>query len=123
MRAGAYNVQITVERKSVTKGAVYNEDVVTWVPLVEQPGAPGVAQRWWAEAQDVPPSRSESVAQGLQLARNQIRLRMRWRNDIDSSMRVTLHRETDVVCQIIGGPAERGGRKRELELMLERYSS
>ncbi len=76
-----------------------------------------------AEVRDILPSRSEAVRQGLEVARNQSRMRMRWRNDIDSTMRVIVHGDSDVVYQIVGGPAEVGGRKRMLELVLERYSS
>lgn len=75
------------------------------------------------QIQDVMPSRSEAVRQGLAQARNQTRLRMRWRNDITSAMRVVLHGDSDVVYQIVGGPAAIGGRKDGLELMLERYST
>lgn len=80
----------------------------------------------WAELQDVMPSRSEAVKQGLAQARNQTRMRMRWRDDITSAMRVVVHGETsanDVVYQIVGGPAAIGGRKDGLELMLERYAT
>lgn len=76
-----------------------------------------------AEVRDMLPSRSDAVRQGLEVARNQSRLRMRWRGDVDSTMRVIVHGDSDVVYQIVGGPAEIGGRKRMLELVLERYSS
>lgn len=95
-----------------------------WEPLVALPGSPAVAEKWWAEVQDVLPSRSEAVRQGLAQARNQVRLRMRWREDITSAMRVTVHGESsDTVYAIVGGPAEIGGRKVALELVLERYST
>jgi head-tail adaptor len=94
-----------------------------WEPLVSRPGSPPVAVRWRAEVQDVLPSRSEAVRQGLAQARNQVRLRMRWRGDITSAMRVTVHGDSDVVYQIVGGPAEIGGRKVALEMMLERYTT
>jgi hypothetical protein len=48
---------------------------------------------------------------------------MRWRADIDSSQRVTVHGETDVVYQIVAGPAEIDGRKGGLELVLEKYTT
>ena len=95
-----------------------------WEPLVALPGSPALPEKWWAEVQDVLPSRSEAVRQGLAQARNQVRLRMRWREDITSAMRVTVYGESsDTVYQIVGGPAEIGGRKVWLELMLERYST
>lgn len=122
MRAGRMDKRITVERKSATQDATYGTEVVTWVPLVYAAGSPSVAQKFWAEVTDVMPSRSESVKQGLDLARNQTRIRLRYRSDIDSSMRVTVHGATDVVFQIVGGPAEIG-RKEMTELVCERYSS
>lgn len=122
-RAGELDREITIERKQITSDATYGTELISWVPLVAQPGSPVVAQRFSAQVQDVLPSRSESVKQGLTLARNQTRLRMRYRTDIDSSMRVTVHGETDVLYQIVGGPAMIGGRKQLLELVLERYSS
>ena len=124
MRAGALQRQITVEKKSVTKEATFGTEIVEWVPLVALPGSPVIGERFWAEVQDVLPSRAESVRQGLAVARNQTRLRMRWRNDITSDMRITVHGDgADVVYQIVGGPAEIEGRKERIEMMLERYTS
>jgi head-tail adaptor len=115
--------EITVEYKSVTQDAVYGTDVVTWIPLVALPGSPVVGRRFPANIQDVMPSRSESVQQGLIVGRQQTRLRMRYRNDIDSGMRVTVHGDSDVVYQIVAGPAEIGGRKQYLEMILEKITS
>ena len=121
--AGTLTRLITVEQKQVVQDANYGSQVVTWVPLAVLPGSPPVAERFWAEVQDALPSRSESVMQGLAVARNQTRIRIRWRSDIDSSMRITVHGDADVVYQIVGGPAEIRGRRRMLEMMCERYSS
>ena len=121
--AGTLTRLITVERQQVVQDANYGSQVVTWVPLAVLPGSPPVAERFWAEVQDALPSRSESVMQGLAVARNQTRVRIRWRNDIDSSMRITVHGDADVIYQIVGGPAEIRGRRRMLEMMCEKYSS
>ena len=123
MAAGRLTRLITIERKQVTQDAQYGTEIITWVPLAVLAGSPAVAERFWAEVQDVLPSRSESVLQGLAVARNQTRIRIRWRNDIDSSMRITVHGDTDVLYQIVGGPAEIRGRRIMLEMMCERYSS
>ena len=123
MAAGRLTRLITIERKQVTQDPQYGTEIITWVPLAVLPGSPAVAERFWAEVQDALPSRSESVLQGLAVARNQTRIRIRWRNDIDSSMRITVHGDTDVLYQIIGGPAEIRGRRIMLEMMCERYSS
>lgn len=123
MRASELDRQVTIERPVKVQDATYGTDVVVWAPLVAQPGSPVVAVRFWAQVQDALPSKSESVTQGLEVARNQSRLRMRYRADVTSDMRVTVHGETDVVYQIVGGPAEIGGRKKFLELVIEKYSS
>lgn len=122
MNSGKYKHQITVTRPSTIDGE-FGPQPGPFVPLVALSGSPTVGERFWAEMQDVMPSRSEAVKQGLAVARNQTRCRMRWRDDVDSSMRVTWHRETDVVYAIIAGPADLGGRKEEIEMVLERYSS
>lgn len=123
MRAGQLDRWVTIEKKSVTRDPDFGTEVITWVPLVALPGSPVVAERFRAEIQDALPSRSEAVTQGLAVARNQTRLRMRWRDDITSDMRVTVHGDTDVVYQIVGGPAQIEGRKERIEMVLERYSS
>ena len=122
-RAGSMSRQITIEKKQVTVDSTYGTELVAWVPLVAEAGSPTVAVRFWAEVQDALPSRSEAVTQGLAMARNQSRLRMRWRSDVTSAMRVIVHGDTDVTYSIVGGPAEIDGRKSMIELVLERYSS
>ena len=123
MRAGDLDRQILIERKSVTQDSNFGTEVVTWVPLSTVSGQP---ERYWAEVQDALPSRAESVTQGLAVARNQTRIRFRYRNDVevDSSMRVTVFGDvTNRVLQIIAGPARIGGRKELMEIMCERISS
>lgn len=115
--------EVTIERQQTTQDATYGTDVVTWVALSYLPGSPLVAERFPAEVQDVMPSRDEAVQQGLKIGRSQTRCRIRWRDDIDSSMRVTIHGDTDRVYQIIGGPSEVFGRRQYLEMMLERTTS
>lgn len=123
MKAPRLTRLATFETKTVTQDPVYGTDVVTWAPLVYLPGSPAVAEQFRVELQDVLPSRAEANQGGLRVATNPSRLRMRWRNDVDSSMRVTVHGESDVVYQIVSGPAEILGRKNYIEFMVERYSS
>lgn len=122
MRAGQLDRRITIERKVVTQDATYGTEQITWTPLVVLPGSPTVAAPLWAQVSDVLPSRSEAVKQGLAIAANQTRIRIRYRSDIDSSMRVIVHSNTDVIYQIVGGPAMIG-RREWLEMVCERYSS
>lgn len=87
------------------------------------PGGWGViASRIAANVQDTLPSRSEAVKQGIAIAANQTRIRFRYRTDIDSSMRVTIHGPKDRVMQIIGGPAVLGNRA-GIEILCEDYST
>ncbi len=123
MSIAQHNCQISVERKSITQDANDGTDIIAWVPLVAIAGSPVIAERWWAEVQDTMPSRSEAVKNGLAMARGQTRIRLRYRNDIDSSMRITVHRDSDVVYQIIGGPAQIGGRKSRIEILCEYYTT
>lgn len=123
-QAGRLDRQILVERLAeVGRDPDTNQPIIDYVPLSYLPGSPAVAERYWAEVLDNLPSTSEAVAQGLQVARNQSRIRMRWRDDIDSSMRITVFGDTNRVYQIVAGPAEIAGRKGMLEMVVERYSS
>lgn len=87
----------------------------------------------WAEVQDVLPSRSESLADGINIAKRPARVRMRYRTDVDASMRFNIGRPakdadgnpiwlSDRITQIISGPAELGVRE-EVEFMVEDYTS
>lgn len=131
MQSGRFDRRATIERKAIASDPeyvapdpVYETEKPVWIPIDGYlPGSPPVAKKVWGERQDVLPSRSESVQQGLTVARNQVRWRMRWRPDIDSSMRITIHGATDEVFQIVAGPAEYGGRKQQIEMILEKTSA
>jgi head-tail adaptor len=133
VRAGALDRQITIERKAVagdpefvTNDAKFGTQKVAWAPLDRDPSNPSAAVKSWAEVQESLPSRAEGIALGAVIARNQARIRMRYRDDIDSSMRITVHGDdADTVYQIIGGPAQvtAEGRKTMIEVFCERYSS
>lgn len=99
----------TIEYKSVTQDPNYGTDLVVWTELATR----------WGNVQDVLPSRSESVQNGLEVSRNQTRLRMLYWTDIDSSMRVVIN---GIGYQIISGPAVIGD-KDGIEMMIERVSS
>lgn len=120
MRAGNLDCRIVIEYPVATVDPTYGTEVITWHPLVAS-GSPLSAVPLWAQWQDVLPSRSESVQNGLAMARNQSRLRLRYRSDMTSAMRVTDY-ATGVVYQIVGGPAVIG-RNQWVEMVVERYSS
>lgn len=113
MNAGNLDRRITISQKSVTTDPDYGTQVITWTTL---------ASRIAANVADVQPSRSEAVKQGLAVALNQTKITIRYRAGIDSSMRVTVHYATDVIYQIVGGPAIIG-RNKFLELVCEKASS
>jgi len=95
-----------------------------WTSLAYQPGSPTDAVRFPVKVRDVVPSRDQRLGVGaVSIASRRTVVRMRWRDDINSALRITLLGGVPRVMQIIGGPAEVGGRKVELELMCEDYSS
>lgn len=119
--AGRLDRWVLIEKKSVGQDPTYGSETVTWVPLSTVGGQP---ELFPAEVLDAVPSRAEAVTLGLAVARNQTRIRIRYRDDIDSSMRVTVKGDAyDTVMQIIGGPAAVGGRKELTEVVCERISS
>ncbi|KHA64272.1 head-tail adaptor protein [Sphingomonas sp. Ant20] len=81
----------------------------TWKPVTKV----------WANLQDMLPSRGERLAGGINVASRPARVRMRYRTDIDSSMRFVLGTR---IMQITAGPAELGRRYR-MEFMVEDYTS
>lgn len=122
VRSGWFDCEVSFWRKTVTQDATYGTDVVAWVPLVAQAGSPSIPVRWPAEVQDALPSRDEALQQGVVIGRQRSRLRMRYRNDIDGGMRVTVHRDSDVDYMLISEPAQIMGRKSAIEMAIERYS-
>jgi SPP1 family predicted phage head-tail adaptor len=116
LNAGQLDRVIVIEEPESTPDANYGTPVITWVQLATVR----------AQVQDMLPSRSETTQQDVAMARNQTRIRMRWRSDVTSDMRITVKGNTedsDRVLQIIGGPAEIFGRKAFLEVLCEAYSS
>lgn len=73
----------------------------------------------WCNTQDVLPSRSEAIKNGLAIGSKQARLRIRYRRDVDSSMRIIID---GIIYQIISDFAELG-KKEYCEAMIEKYSS
>lgn len=112
MNIGTLNTRARIEQKSVTTDPDYGTEVVTWVLLAVV----------WCSVQDELPSRSEAVKNGLAVSTQRTRVRMRYRSDIDSSMRLVINRPAPTVYQIISGPAILGN-KHGIELFAERYSS
>jgi len=124
MRAGALDREISIMKKSTTVDPDYGTETVTWEPLAPDAGSPTIGERFRANVQDVMPSRSEGVQQGLVTGRLQTRIRIRWRDDVTSAMRVLLHGDgADEVFDIVAGPSDIDGRKSLIEFMAERFTS
>jgi SPP1 family predicted phage head-tail adaptor len=101
--------RISIDRRVGTQDATFGAATPSWVLLATV----------WAEVKATAPSRSEAVRMGLETARNQSRVRIRWRDDVDSTMRV---RFGSRILQIVGGPAELG-RREFLEMVCEENST
>ena len=112
MNIGQLNYRCRVEYPARTNDATYGGSEITWNLLCEG----------WCSCQDNLPSKSEAVKSGLVVNINQTLIRMRYRMDIDSSMRVIVYRPDETVYQIASGPAVIGN-KEGLEMMCEAFSS
>lgn len=110
------NREVVIQRRTETQDPIYGTAIVTWADLATI----------WAEVQDVLPSRAERVAEGIDIARRPARVRMLYRDDVTTDMRLKVlgrgGNEPDRLLQIIAGPAELGFRER-IELMAEELSS
>ena len=113
MRAGRLDRRITIEAKTSTVDPDYGTETVAWATF---------ASRISAQVQDVLPSKSESAADGLVIASRPARIRIRYRKNITSDMRIIVHGDADRFMQIVAGPAEIG-RREGIELMAAEYST
>lgn len=125
MNSGQLDRQISIYRKSVTNHPDFGTEIIEWVPLVALPGSPVIAEKFWASVQDELPSKSEFVKNNLPIGKLKTRIRLRYRTDIDMTMRVLVHGDVDMTYQIIGGPVmvNSAGRKNLIEIMCEHYST
>jgi hypothetical protein len=144
---GEFDQLVEFQYESAADDEIYGgKGEITWLPLLTTDGQRGftklgmdgfgatdlnrdvqdaVAVPVWVKFEDVPPSRSESVRQGLQSARNQSRVVTHFNADIyasGSKLRVIRKGPPDITYEVVGGPAILG-RLEYLELMVERYSS
>lgn len=106
--AGRLRHRITFERRVADTGFA-SAGTETWEP---------VATSIPAEVQDVRPSRSEKMSDGMVTATRLARVTLRWRAGITPDMRIV---HGTRVMEIIGGPAELGDRE-GLEIMAADYT-
>lgn len=105
--AGSLTSRIRIERP-VSDASFDGAGSGTWELVAEV----------WASVQDALPSRGERLANGINVAARPARVRMRYRTDVDGSMRFVMG---DRVMHIVSGPAELGHRD-GIEVMVENYS-
>lgn len=122
MNASDLDRRIIIDTKGATQESVYGTEVVAWAPLDPLPGSPLTGSELYANVKDVKPSRSEAVKQGLNINRLQTVVTIRYRSDVDSSMRIRIVDYGLRTLQIVGGPAEIG-RREFTEFMCESFSS
>ena len=111
--AGDLDRRIRIEQKSVARDASYGSEVITWATLATV----------WANVEDqleVGQSGGETLSRDLRVRRTPTRLRIRYRGDISTAMRVVLI-DRSRTLQIVA-IAELGRRDRT-ELMCEEYSA
>jgi head-tail adaptor len=115
MRAGQLDRRITIQRPVDVVDPVYGPQEGGWENLLPL--------RIPANKKDALPSKTESVTNGgLQMSNSPARIRIRYRKDITSDMRVIVHDEDDRIYQISSTPAEIG-RREWIEFTVARYSS
>jgi SPP1 family predicted phage head-tail adaptor len=114
MSATKYNQRVRVDKKTGTADPDYGTTgPASWVPVTTV----------WVEVQDVKPSRAtEQVQNGLRLGVDKARVRMRYRSDITSDMRLVELSGRRRTLQIVSNIAVLGGGH-EQECMVEGYTS
>lgn len=112
MRAGKLNRRVKIQAYTEVDDPIYGPQPAGWADVATV----------WAEVQDVLPSKSESVKEGLAVAYNRTRIRMRYREGVTSAMRIVELGGMKRTLQIVGGPAILGNRE-GLELLCEEHST
>lgn len=112
MSALKFKDRIRIEAPGSDVDPDYGTPIESWVEVATV----------WAEIQDIMPSKSEATANGIRLATDSARVRIRHRDGITSDMRIVELTGSQRTLSIIGGPAAIFGR-RELEMQVERFSS
>lgn len=113
-KIGPLDVRIRFLTQTANQNSDYGTEGGGWVPHADA----------WASMEDVMPSKDEKLLQGaMEVGTIKTRLRFRWRDDIDSSMRVQILNPLARTMEIIGGPAQIAGRRRYMEVLCEEVSA
>lgn len=111
MQAGRLDRRVTLLARSAVVEDDYGTQSVQWLPLATV----------WAELQDMLPSRAERIAEGIEIARRPVRVRLRWRDDVGTAERLGL--DDGRQLRIVAGPAEIFGRRHMIELVAEHLTT
>ena len=107
--ASRLDTRIRIERKMVARDPQYGTEQVAWAEFACV----------WAEVKEILPSRSERLADSIQIGRRPARIRIRYLAGLAADMRIIID---DRIHQIISGPAVLG-RRAAMEIMVEELSS
>ena len=109
MKAGKRDTLVTIQYRTASQDSTYGTQSYSWSTLGTE----------WADVQDMLPSRAEQMADGVNIQRRPCRVRMLYRSDMDSTMRLQFDGRT---VRIVGGPSEMG-RREGLEMVCEDLST
>ena len=109
LKSGDLDRRITFEERQVVQNSTYGTNEGEWVEVATV----------WAQVQDLLPSRSEGIESNIQIARRPCRIRIRYRSDITSAMRIDLDGRK---LRILSAPAELG-RREGIELLAEELTT
>lgn len=112
MDAGKLDHRLRIERPSTSQESAYGTRTVAWTTVATVR----------ANVQESLPSQAETQAQGIRIANRPARVRIRYRPDLDSSMRVVDITRSDRVMKILTPPVE-VGRRHWLEFMVSDFST
>lgn len=115
MNAGKLDRLIRIEQRSVAKDTATGAELVTWVTLADV----------WASREDATnPGATEEYMRpgGLEVAGGISTIKIRWRADVDTSMRLNLNPGGAAQLRQIIGMAEIG-RREGLKLSCREWSS
>lgn len=111
-QAGRLNSRIVIQSKQEVDDPIYGPQPADWVTVATV----------WANVQDALPSKSEAVVEGAIVSYSRTRIRIRYRKDIDATMRIVEQGGLGRVWHIVGGPAVLGNRE-GIEVLCEEYST
>lgn len=106
LAAGDLTTPVEIQQRATTQHPVYGTQVEAgWATIATV----------WAQVQDMLPSRAERIAEGIDIARRPARVRMWFRDDITTDMRLKVGTR---LMKIVAGPAVLGHRA-GIEIMAE----